>query len=136
MAKQDRGFASMDPEKQRRIASKGGKAAHAKGVAHQFSEAEAREAGRKGGVAPHVRRGRGPKTNPPPRKRNRRPAPIPLVRYCPLCNGIAKKIRLVKAWKYGRPRGRLCCWTCGLPWRGAAEAERGTAGVVERLTKT
>jgi hypothetical protein len=39
----------MDPAKQRAIASKGGKAAHAKGTAHQFTPEEAREAGRKGG---------------------------------------------------------------------------------------
>lgn len=44
-----RGFASMDPEKQRQIASKGGRAAHEKGTAHEFSPEEAREAGRKGG---------------------------------------------------------------------------------------
>lgn len=47
----------MDPEKVRAIASKGGKAAHATGTAHQFSTEEAREAGKKGGLAPHVRRG-------------------------------------------------------------------------------
>ena len=45
-----RGFASMDKEKQREIASKGGKAAHAKGTAHEFTPDEAREAGRKGGM--------------------------------------------------------------------------------------
>lgn len=44
-----RGFASMDPEKQREIASKGGKAAHQSGNAHEFDSEEAREAGRKGG---------------------------------------------------------------------------------------
>lgn len=44
-----RGFASMDPEKQRQIASKGGKAAHKKGTAHEWDAEEAREAGRKGG---------------------------------------------------------------------------------------
>lgn len=44
-----RGFASMDPEKQREIARKGGRAAHEKGSAHEFSADEAREAGRKGG---------------------------------------------------------------------------------------
>jgi len=43
----------MDPEKQRRIASKGGKAAHAKGRAHEWTVDEAREAGRKGGSASH-----------------------------------------------------------------------------------
>lgn len=46
-----RGFASMDPEQQRQIASRGGKAAHASGNAHQFNATEAREAGRKGGLA-------------------------------------------------------------------------------------
>ncbi len=46
-----RGFASMDAEKQREIASKGGKAAHEKGTAHEFDSAEAKEAGRKGGEA-------------------------------------------------------------------------------------
>lgn len=50
-----RGFASMNPEKQREIASKGGHAAHAKGTAHEFSSEEAREAGRKGGHAAHAR---------------------------------------------------------------------------------
>ncbi|MDB5224451.1 MAG: ral stress protein [Candidatus Adlerbacteria bacterium] len=46
-----RGFASMDEDKQREIASQGGKAAHEKGTAHEFSSEEAREAGRKGGQA-------------------------------------------------------------------------------------
>ena len=44
-----RGFASMDPQKQREIASEGGRAAHRQGVAHEWSSEEAREAGRKGG---------------------------------------------------------------------------------------
>ena len=44
-----RGFASMDEEKQKEIASKGGKAAHEKGTAHEFTSEEAREAGKKGG---------------------------------------------------------------------------------------
>src|SRR5215216_645733 len=47
--KSPRGFAAMDQEKQREIASKGGRAAHSKGTAHEFSPDEAREAGRKGG---------------------------------------------------------------------------------------
>ena len=47
----NRGFASMDGGKQREIASKGGKAAHAKGTAHEFDSDEARNAGRKGGQA-------------------------------------------------------------------------------------
>ena len=46
-----RGFAAMSEERQREIASKGGKAAHAKGTAHQFTSEEARRAGRKGGRA-------------------------------------------------------------------------------------
>src|SRR5687768_7056775 len=44
-----RGFASMDTEKQREIARKGGRAAHEKGTAHEFTSDEARAAGRKGG---------------------------------------------------------------------------------------
>jgi general stress protein YciG len=56
MAKEDRGFASMDRSKQREIASKGGKAAHQKGTAHEWTSEEAREAGRKGGIASHRRR--------------------------------------------------------------------------------
>ena len=44
-----RGFASMDSEKQREIARKGGRAAHEKGTAHEFTADEARAAGRKGG---------------------------------------------------------------------------------------
>lgn len=47
--KSKRGFASMDPNRQREIASKGGRAAHAKGTAHEWSRDEARTAGRKGG---------------------------------------------------------------------------------------
>jgi len=50
-SRSNRGFASMDREKQREIASKGGRAAHAKGTAHEFDSGEARDAGRKGGVA-------------------------------------------------------------------------------------
>ncbi|NBX69722.1 MAG: hypothetical protein EBR01_12255 [Proteobacteria bacterium] len=48
--KSKRGFASMDPQKQKEIASRGGKAAHAKGTAHEFTSEEARGAGRKGGL--------------------------------------------------------------------------------------
>jgi general stress protein YciG len=55
VAKEDRGFASMDRSKQREIASKGGKAAHQKGTAHEWTSDEAREAGRKGGMASHRR---------------------------------------------------------------------------------
>lgn len=49
--KSNRGFASMDEDKQREIASQGGRAAHEKGTAHEFTSEEAREAGRKGGEA-------------------------------------------------------------------------------------
>jgi general stress protein YciG len=59
-----RGFASMDPQRQRQIASLGGRAAHEKGTAHEFTSQEAREAGRKGGMA---------------RSASRRAAPVPAV---------------------------------------------------------
>ena len=49
--KSNRGFASMAPERQREIASLGGRAAHRDGTAHEFTSEEAREAGRKGGEA-------------------------------------------------------------------------------------
>src|SRR5262245_37506062 len=53
--KSRRGFASMAPDKRREIASKGGKAAHAQGSAHEFTPEEARIAGRKGGEVAHAR---------------------------------------------------------------------------------
>jgi uncharacterized protein len=62
--KQRRGFAAMDPRLVAEIASKGGKAAHAAGTAHEFTSDEARDAGRKGGLAPHQRRRATPATNP------------------------------------------------------------------------
>ena len=68
MAKK-RGFASMDPAKQREIASKGGKAAHQKGTAHKFTSEEARAAGRKGGRsvrAPGPEAPEAPQINPAP----------------------------------------------------------------------
>jgi uncharacterized protein len=46
----------MDRARQRDIASKGGKAAHQKGTAHEWTSEEARDAGRKGGLASHRRR--------------------------------------------------------------------------------
>ncbi|HEX9067184.1 MAG TPA: KGG domain-containing protein [Ktedonobacterales bacterium] len=51
-----RGFASMEAKKQREIASKGGRAAHAQGTAHEWTSEEAREAGKKGGAASRVAR--------------------------------------------------------------------------------
>jgi general stress protein YciG len=47
----ERGFAAMDEAEQRRIARKGGRAAHERGTAHEFNSEEAAEAGRKGGQA-------------------------------------------------------------------------------------
>jgi len=58
--KDRRGFASMAPEKQKQIASRGGKAAHAQGTAHTWTSQEARIAGRKGGTASRGGRGRLP----------------------------------------------------------------------------
>jgi general stress protein YciG len=51
-----RGFAAMDRKLVTELARKGGKAAHQLGAAHEFSSDEAREAGRKGGLASHVKR--------------------------------------------------------------------------------
>jgi general stress protein YciG len=56
VATEDRGFASMDRDKQKEIARKGGKAAHEKGTAHEWTSEEARTAGRKGGLISHQRR--------------------------------------------------------------------------------
>ncbi len=55
----NRGFASMDRTMQREIASRGGRAAHARGAAHEFTSEEAREAGRRGGRASSMSQGRG-----------------------------------------------------------------------------
>lgn len=54
--KSKRGFAAMSPERQREIASLGGRAAHQQGVAHEWSTDEARQAGKKGGQASGKRR--------------------------------------------------------------------------------
>ena len=53
-----RGFASMDREKQREIARRGGRAAHEQGTAHEWTSAEARVAGRKGGSTSHTQKPR------------------------------------------------------------------------------
>ncbi|MER3471577.1 MAG: general stress protein [Chitinophagaceae bacterium] len=55
----NRGFASMDQQRQKEIASLGGRAAHKMGVAHEWSSEEARAAGRKGGQNSHGGRSRG-----------------------------------------------------------------------------
>jgi general stress protein YciG len=64
--KERRGFASMTPEKQREIASKGGRAAHQKGTAHEWTSEEARSAGRKGGQISRGGRGRLIEPDAPP----------------------------------------------------------------------
>jgi uncharacterized protein len=75
-----RGFASMSPEKQREIASKGGRMAHQKGAAHKWTVAEAREAGRKGGCARHGHRVVTPPESVPSRfDRDIAPVPWPEV---------------------------------------------------------
>jgi general stress protein YciG len=51
-----RGFASMDPQRQRELAALGGRTAHAKGTAHEFTTEEAVAAGRKGGLAAKAKR--------------------------------------------------------------------------------
>jgi uncharacterized protein len=51
-----RGFGSMDPQRQREIASQGGIAAHQSGRAHEFTSEEARAAGRKGGTQAAINR--------------------------------------------------------------------------------
>lgn len=56
--KQRRGFAAMDPSKQKEIASKGGRASHAHGTGHEWNASSARDAGRKGGLASHGGRGK------------------------------------------------------------------------------
>lgn len=64
--KMNRGFANMDPARQREIASMGGKAAHQKGVGHQWDSKSAREAGVKGGAASRGGRGKLPATDVQP----------------------------------------------------------------------
>jgi len=77
--KERRGFASMSPEKQREIASKGGRAAHQKGTAHEWTSDEALNAGRKGGQI--SRGGRGRLTEPvgPPTGLSETPFGAPIV---------------------------------------------------------
>ena len=81
MAKEDRGFASMDRNRQRDIASKGGKAAHQKGTAHEWTSEEARDAGRKGGVASHRRK----------LEQHQTESRAQAVRVQPLCHGVSCK---------------------------------------------
>ncbi len=61
-----RGFAVMDADRVRAIASLGGKAAHSAGTAHEFTSEKARVAGRKGGLAPHRPRTKKSSAPPPP----------------------------------------------------------------------
>ena len=66
----------MSPEKQREIASKGGRAAHEKGTAHEWTPDEARAAGRKGGQISRGGRGRLVPDSGPADVNNRRAAPV------------------------------------------------------------
>jgi uncharacterized protein len=75
MAIEDRGFASMDRNKQREIASKGGRAAHKKGAAHEWTREEAQAAGRKGGLARHRRPEDASDPVPPPAAASSQPSP-------------------------------------------------------------
>jgi general stress protein YciG len=59
--KRRQGFATMTPERQRVLASRGGLAAHRRGTAHEWDSAAAREAGRKGGLVSAARRALRPK---------------------------------------------------------------------------
>jgi general stress protein YciG len=81
--KERRGFASMATEKQREIASKGGRAAHQKGTAHEWTSDEARSAGRKGGQISRGGRGRldpaGEPVGLPPSDEPSRPTDAPLA---------------------------------------------------------
>lgn len=54
--KQQKGFAKISRERQREIASQGGKTAHERGRAHTFNSDEAKAAGRRGGLAVSVDR--------------------------------------------------------------------------------
>jgi general stress protein YciG len=77
--KERRGFASMSPEKQREIASKGGRAAHQKGTAHEWTSDEARSAGRKGGQISRGGRGRLSEPSPGESPSAEGPAMVPPV---------------------------------------------------------
>ena len=68
-----RGFAGMDPQRQREIAAEGGRAAHVSGNAHQFTSEEAREAGRKGGEARAAVSGRQRRAKAAPATEAKRP---------------------------------------------------------------
>jgi hypothetical protein len=107
--KERRGFAAMSEDKQRAISSKGGKAAHVKGTAHQFSAEEARRAGRLGGeaVSQNSRRRR-PRAIP-----SSRPAIIPRLRSpglrrAPAARGPGPALRAVAhrgVWRWSAVRG-------------------------------
>lgn len=75
VGKSNRGFASMDPQRQREIARMGGKAAHERGLAHQFTPEEARIAGRKGGEASHGGNRSGARAANPGSDQGRKPSP-------------------------------------------------------------
>ncbi len=81
-----RGFASMDQTRQREIASKAGKAAHLKGTAHEWSSEEAREAGRRGGMASQRKRQKVAQESTPQNQRVERTNPDTLARRDGRCD--------------------------------------------------
>src|SRR4026208_1648243 len=93
--KERRGFASMTPEKQREIASKGGRAAHTKGTAHEWTSEEARSAGRKGGMISRGGRGRpvSRRRPQPPAPRGRAAPPGPVAPPAPTSGTISGRYR-------------------------------------------
>ena len=105
----------MSPEKQREIASKGGRAAHEKGTAHEWTADEARNAGRKGGQVSRGGRGRLDRAQTDPAIR-RRPAPDEaasgerFVRIVPI-DRSARRTTTLEATNNGKTRSRgLCRW--------------------------
>lgn len=96
-----RGFATMTREQVKAIASKGGKAAQALGTAHQFTREEARAAGVKGGLAPHVRRG-GPRAT----------ARETIDVRCGGC-GVVETRRVASSLSVTKALGALDCTSCG-----------------------
>ncbi len=82
--KKKRGFGSMDPQKQREIASKGGRAAHQKGTAHEFTPEEARAAGRRRGLLANQSKGAGSEFRSPEGERREEPANEPAASPAPM----------------------------------------------------
>ena len=107
--KERRGFASMTPEKQREIASKGGRAAHQKGTAHEWTSDEARSAGRKGGQISRGGRGRlvddAVRAEPARAERDRRRAPTGGARRSAVDVIRRRRVRMCETGSDGGGRG-------------------------------